>query len=58
MVFMVPIPANNVQRCLRRFRSGLLDVKHAPCIGRPVVGNIDEITEIIKVERQSGIIPS
>ncbi|GFW54914.1 hypothetical protein TNCV_2655531 [Trichonephila clavipes] len=35
----------------RQFRSGIFDVKDAPCSVRPVVENVDKITEIIEVDR-------
>ncbi|GFW63538.1 histone-lysine N-methyltransferase SETMAR [Trichonephila clavipes] len=31
-------------------KGGIFDVKDAPCTGRPVVENVDKITEIIKVD--------
>ncbi|GFU21395.1 histone-lysine N-methyltransferase SETMAR [Trichonephila clavipes] len=43
--------ANYVQFWFRRFRSGIFDVKVAPRTGRPVVENVDKITEIIEVDR-------
>ncbi|GFV53547.1 histone-lysine N-methyltransferase SETMAR [Trichonephila clavipes] len=42
---------NCAQLCFRRFRSGIFDVKDAPCTDRPVVENADKITEIFKVVR-------
>ncbi|GFV97119.1 histone-lysine N-methyltransferase SETMAR [Trichonephila clavipes] len=36
----------------RRFRSGIFDVKDAPRTGRPVVENVDKITEITEVDLQ------
>ncbi|GFX56742.1 histone-lysine N-methyltransferase SETMAR [Trichonephila clavipes] len=45
------VTANYVQFWFRRFHSGILDVKDAPGIDRPVVENVDKITEIIKVDR-------
>ena len=45
------ITANYVQFWFRRFRSGIFDAKDAPRAGRPVVKNVDKITEIVKVER-------
>ncbi|GFX55228.1 histone-lysine N-methyltransferase SETMAR [Trichonephila clavipes] len=45
------VTANSVQFCFRRFRSGIFDVKVAPHTGRPVVDNVDKITEIIEVNR-------
>ncbi|GFS90053.1 histone-lysine N-methyltransferase SETMAR [Trichonephila clavipes] len=45
------VTANYVQFWFRRFRSGILDVKDAPRTSRPVVENVDKITEIIEVER-------
>ncbi|GFU94942.1 histone-lysine N-methyltransferase SETMAR [Trichonephila clavipes] len=35
----------------RRFRSDLFDVKDAPHTGRPVVENVDKMTEKIEVDR-------
>ncbi|GFX30614.1 trimethyllysine dioxygenase, mitochondrial [Trichonephila clavipes] len=45
------VTANYVQFQFRRFRSGTFDVKDAPRTGRPVVENVDKITEIIQVDR-------
>ncbi|GFV86175.1 histone-lysine N-methyltransferase SETMAR [Trichonephila clavipes] len=45
------VTANCVQFWFRRFRSGIFDVKDAPRTGKPVVENIDKITEIINVDR-------
>ncbi|GFU27690.1 histone-lysine N-methyltransferase SETMAR [Trichonephila clavipes] len=45
------VTANYVQFWFCRFRSGIFDVKDAPRPGRPVVENIDKITEIIEVDR-------
>ncbi|GFS50197.1 histone-lysine N-methyltransferase SETMAR [Trichonephila clavipes] len=45
------VAANYVQFWFRRFRSGIFDVKDAPRRGRPVVENVDKITEIIEVDR-------
>ncbi|GFU89942.1 histone-lysine N-methyltransferase SETMAR [Trichonephila clavipes] len=45
------VTANYLQFWFRRFRSGIYDVKDAPCTGSPVVGNNDKITEIIEVHR-------
>ncbi|GFU28890.1 histone-lysine N-methyltransferase SETMAR [Trichonephila clavipes] len=45
------VTVNYVQFCFRRFRSGIFDVKVAPRRGRPVVKNVDKITEIIEVDR-------
>ncbi|GFU42230.1 histone-lysine N-methyltransferase SETMAR [Trichonephila clavipes] len=44
------VTANYVQFWFRRFRSGIFDVKDAPRTGRPVVENVDKITEIIEVD--------
>ncbi|GFV90780.1 histone-lysine N-methyltransferase SETMAR [Trichonephila clavipes] len=41
---------NFVQFRFRRFRSGTFDVKDTTLTGRPVVENIDNITEIIEVD--------
>ncbi|GFW51855.1 histone-lysine N-methyltransferase SETMAR [Trichonephila clavipes] len=43
--------ANYMQFWFRRFRSGIFDVKDAPCTGRPVIENDDKIIEIIKADR-------
>ncbi|GFW36491.1 histone-lysine N-methyltransferase SETMAR [Trichonephila clavipes] len=43
--------ANYVHFWFRRFRSGIFDVKDAPRTSRPVVENVDKITEIIEVDR-------
>ncbi|GFW31417.1 histone-lysine N-methyltransferase SETMAR [Trichonephila clavipes] len=45
------VTANYVQFWFRRFSSGIFDVKDAPRTGRPVVENVDKITEIIQVDR-------
>ncbi|GFY00733.1 histone-lysine N-methyltransferase SETMAR [Trichonephila clavipes] len=45
------VTANYEQFWFRRFRSGIFDVKDAPLKGRPVVENVDKITEIIEVDR-------
>ncbi|GFW82314.1 histone-lysine N-methyltransferase SETMAR [Trichonephila clavipes] len=45
------VTANYVQFWFRRFRSGIFDVKGAPRTGRPVVENVDKITEIIDADR-------
>ncbi|GFV58369.1 histone-lysine N-methyltransferase SETMAR [Trichonephila clavipes] len=42
------VTANYMQFWFRRFRSGNFDVKE---MQRPVVENVDKITEIIKVDR-------
>ncbi|GFW25599.1 histone-lysine N-methyltransferase SETMAR [Trichonephila clavipes] len=47
----VTVTANYVQFWFSRFRSGVFDVKDAPRTGRPVVENVDKITEIIEVDR-------
>ncbi|GFT60915.1 histone-lysine N-methyltransferase SETMAR [Trichonephila clavipes] len=43
--------ANYVQCWFCQFRSGIFDVKDAPRTGRPVVENVDKITEIIEVDQ-------
>ncbi|GFY19257.1 histone-lysine N-methyltransferase SETMAR [Trichonephila clavipes] len=43
--------ANYVQFWFHRFRSGIFDVKDALHTGRPVVENVDKITEIIEIDR-------
>ncbi|GFT66193.1 helitron_like_N domain-containing protein [Trichonephila clavipes] len=41
------VTANYVKFWFRRFRSGIFDVKDAPRTCKPVVKNVDKITEII-----------
>ncbi|GFT55533.1 histone-lysine N-methyltransferase SETMAR [Trichonephila clavipes] len=41
------VTVNDVQFWFRRFRSGIFDVKGAPHTGKPVIENIDKITEVI-----------
>ncbi|GFV43235.1 histone-lysine N-methyltransferase SETMAR [Trichonephila clavipes] len=48
---VVTVAANCVQFWFRRFRSCIFDVKNAPRPGRPVIKNVDKITEIIEVDR-------
>ncbi|GFU57658.1 putative DD41D transposase [Trichonephila clavipes] len=43
------VKANYVQIWFRLFRS--VDVKYAPHTGRPIIENVDRITEIIEVDR-------
>ncbi|GFY25306.1 histone-lysine N-methyltransferase SETMAR [Trichonephila clavipes] len=50
MVFN-PVTTNYVQVWFRRFRSAIFDDKNAPRTGRPVVENVDKITEITEVDR-------
>ncbi|GFX18646.1 histone-lysine N-methyltransferase SETMAR [Trichonephila clavipes] len=45
------VTANYVQFWFRRFRSGIFDVKGAPRTGRPVIENVDKMTETIDVDR-------
>ncbi|GFV36878.1 histone-lysine N-methyltransferase SETMAR [Trichonephila clavipes] len=45
------VTANYVQFWFPRFRSGIFDVKDAPRTGKPVVANVDKITEIIEVDQ-------
>ncbi|GFV64174.1 histone-lysine N-methyltransferase SETMAR [Trichonephila clavipes] len=45
------VTANYGQLWFCRFRSELFDVKLAPRTGRPVIDNVDKITEIINVDR-------
>ncbi|GFT81019.1 histone-lysine N-methyltransferase SETMAR [Trichonephila clavipes] len=45
------VTVNCVQFWFRRFCSGIFDVKDAPRTRRPVVENVDKITEIIEVDR-------
>ncbi|GFX21272.1 histone-lysine N-methyltransferase SETMAR [Trichonephila clavipes] len=44
------VTANYVQFWFRRFRSGISDVKVAPRTSRPVIENVDKITEIIEFD--------
>ncbi|GFS74860.1 histone-lysine N-methyltransferase SETMAR [Trichonephila clavipes] len=44
------VTANYMQFRFHRFNSGIFDVKDAPRTGRPVVENVDKITEIIEVD--------
>ncbi|GFX51410.1 histone-lysine N-methyltransferase SETMAR [Trichonephila clavipes] len=49
----------NYQKCwFRWFHSGIFDVKYAPRTGRPVVENVDKITEIIEVDKRVRIVAS
>ncbi|GFU68182.1 histone-lysine N-methyltransferase SETMAR [Trichonephila clavipes] len=45
------VTANYVHFWFHRFRSGIFDVQEVPRTGRPVVENVDKITEIIQVDR-------
>ncbi|GFW13903.1 histone-lysine N-methyltransferase SETMAR [Trichonephila clavipes] len=45
------ITANYAQFQFCRFRLGIFDVENAPQQGRPVVENVDKITEIIECDR-------
>ncbi|GFU44563.1 histone-lysine N-methyltransferase SETMAR [Trichonephila clavipes] len=45
------VTANHMQFWFRRFSLGIFDVKDAPRTGRPVVENVNKITEIIEVDR-------
>ncbi|GFX93331.1 histone-lysine N-methyltransferase SETMAR [Trichonephila clavipes] len=45
------VTTNYIQFRFRRFRSGIFNVNNAPSTGRPVVENVDKITEIIQVDR-------
>ncbi|GFV97222.1 uncharacterized protein TNCV_161911 [Trichonephila clavipes] len=39
------------EKATNNAKKGIFDVKDAPCPGRPVVKNVDKITEIIEVDR-------
>ncbi|GFW27038.1 histone-lysine N-methyltransferase SETMAR [Trichonephila clavipes] len=52
------LTANYVQFWFRRFRSGIFDVKDAPRTSRPVVTNVDKITEIIQADRHVRVVAS
>ncbi|GFX99416.1 histone-lysine N-methyltransferase SETMAR [Trichonephila clavipes] len=45
------VTANYAQFWFRRFRLGIFDVKNTPRTGRPVIENVNKITEIIEVDR-------
>ncbi|GFV85769.1 histone-lysine N-methyltransferase SETMAR [Trichonephila clavipes] len=45
------VTAYYVKFWFRRFRSGIFDVKDAPRTDRPVVENVDKITEITVVDQ-------
>ncbi|GFU89078.1 HTH_48 domain-containing protein [Trichonephila clavipes] len=45
------VTANYVQFWFRRFRSGIFDARDAPRTDKPVVANVNKITEIIKVDQ-------
>ncbi|GFY24697.1 histone-lysine N-methyltransferase SETMAR [Trichonephila clavipes] len=45
------VTANCVQFWFHRFRSGNFYVKDAPHTDKPVIENVDKITEIIEVDR-------
>ncbi|GFU58631.1 histone-lysine N-methyltransferase SETMAR [Trichonephila clavipes] len=51
-VYSVNTVTNSCVKCwFRPFRSEILDVKEAPHTSKPVVENVDKITEIIQVDR-------
>ncbi|GFV84032.1 histone-lysine N-methyltransferase SETMAR, partial [Trichonephila clavipes] len=52
------VTANSVQFWFHRFRSGIFDFKDAPRTGKPIIENVDKITEIIKVERHARVVAS
>ncbi|GFV70518.1 histone-lysine N-methyltransferase SETMAR [Trichonephila clavipes] len=45
------VTANYVQFWFRRFRSGIFEITDTPNTGRPIVKNVDKITEKIEVDR-------
>ncbi|GFV71819.1 histone-lysine N-methyltransferase SETMAR [Trichonephila clavipes] len=45
------VTANHIQFWFRRFRSCICDAKDALHTGRPVVENVDKLTEIIEVDQ-------
>ncbi|GFX93611.1 histone-lysine N-methyltransferase SETMAR [Trichonephila clavipes] len=45
------LTANCVQFWIRQFSSGIFYVKDSPRTGRPVVDNVEKITEIIEIDR-------
>ncbi|GFU96078.1 histone-lysine N-methyltransferase SETMAR [Trichonephila clavipes] len=52
------VTSNYVQFWFRRFRSGIFDVKDAPRTNRPIVENVNKITELIEVGRHLRVIAS
>ncbi|GFT26930.1 histone-lysine N-methyltransferase SETMAR [Trichonephila clavipes] len=52
------VTANYVQFWFRRFRSSIFDFKDASRTGRPVIKNVDKITEIIEFDRYVRIVES
>ncbi|GFU20738.1 histone-lysine N-methyltransferase SETMAR [Trichonephila clavipes] len=48
------VTANYVQLWFHRFRSGIFDVKVAPCTGKTVIENVNKITEIIEIDPHVG----
>ncbi|GFW76502.1 histone-lysine N-methyltransferase SETMAR [Trichonephila clavipes] len=52
------VTANYMQFWFCRFHSGIFDVKDAPRTGRPVIENVDKITEIIEVDRHVRVVAS
>ncbi|GFU44544.1 histone-lysine N-methyltransferase SETMAR [Trichonephila clavipes] len=51
------VTANYMQFWFRQFRSGIFDFKHALRTGRPIIENIDKITEI-EVDRHVRVVVS
>ncbi|GFU90162.1 histone-lysine N-methyltransferase SETMAR [Trichonephila clavipes] len=45
------VAADYVQFWFHRCRSGVSNVKDAPCTGSPIIENVDKITEIIEFDR-------
>ncbi|GFX61296.1 histone-lysine N-methyltransferase SETMAR [Trichonephila clavipes] len=45
------VSVNYVKFWFRRFLSDIFNVKDAPSTGRPVVENVDKVTEIIQIDR-------
>ncbi|GFU85887.1 histone-lysine N-methyltransferase SETMAR [Trichonephila clavipes] len=52
------VTANYVQFWFRRLRSGILVVKDAPRACRPVIENVNKITEIIEVDQMLVVVAS
>ncbi|GFW60934.1 histone-lysine N-methyltransferase SETMAR [Trichonephila clavipes] len=52
------VTVNYAQFWFLRFRSGIFDFKDAPHTGRPVLENVDKITEIIEVDQHVRVVVS
>ncbi|GFV77615.1 hypothetical protein TNCV_616351 [Trichonephila clavipes] len=52
------VTASYVQFWFRRFRTGIFGVKDAPRTCRPVIENVDKITEKIELDRHKVVVAS